>query len=154
MRGFVGNTHQGGESGGPVSLKIKFKSASLQQFIDHYSDDINQGGIFIRTREPLPVGTALRFEFQLKDASPLLSGEGTVIWAREPATNPGLAPGMGVRFDKLPADSQHQLKSILTSKAHALQQDQFKDEETRIAPDGLFDDPEGSFNDDHQEVAT
>ena len=43
----------------PVTLKIKFKSANIDQFIERYSVDVSRGGIFIRTKEPLPVGTQL-----------------------------------------------------------------------------------------------
>ena len=42
---------------GPVSLRIKFRSANLDQFIERYGVDVSRGGIFIRTREPLAVGT-------------------------------------------------------------------------------------------------
>ena len=62
------------EPRGPVSLRIKFRSASLEQFIERYAVDVSRGGIFIRTREPLAVGTQLRFDFQLQDAAPLLAG--------------------------------------------------------------------------------
>src|SRR2546430_14823949 len=101
----------------PVTLKIKFKSANLDQFIERYSVDVSRGGIFIRTKEPLPVGTQLKFEFQLQDAQPLISGEGTVVWIREhDPTRTGVAPGMGVRFDKLHAQSHQVLDRILTEK--------------------------------------
>jgi uncharacterized protein (TIGR02266 family) len=101
----------------PITLKIKFKSSNLDQFIERYSVDVSRGGIFIRTKEPLPVGTQLRFEFQLQDASSLIAGDGTVVWIREhdPARQ-GVAPGMGVRFDKLAAESQRVLDRILSEK--------------------------------------
>ncbi|MCS6913556.1 MAG: TIGR02266 family protein [Myxococcales bacterium] len=101
----------------PITLKIKFKSSSLDQFIERYSVDVSRGGIFIRTKEPLPVGTTLRFEFQLQDGSSLIGGEGTVVWNRAYDPNRiGVAPGMGVRFDKLTADSQRVLERILSEK--------------------------------------
>ena len=108
------------EPRGPVSLRIKFRSASLDQFIERYAVDVSRGGIFIRTREPLPVGTQLRFDFQLQDAAPLLAGEGTIVWIREndPA-RAGVTPGMGVRFDKLTPASQPVLEKILAEKARA-----------------------------------
>lgn len=102
----------------PVTLRIKFKSANLEQFIERYAVDVSQGGIFIRTKEPLPVGTTMRFEFQLRDESPLITGEGTVVWIRE--QNPSqasVAPGMGVRFDRLTEPSQAVLDEILAYKA-------------------------------------
>ncbi len=101
----------------PITLKIKFKSSNLEQFIERYSVDVSRGGIFIRTKEPLPVGTQLRFEFQLQDASSLIAGDGTVVWIREhdPARQ-GVAPGMGVKFDRLAAESQKVLDKILAEK--------------------------------------
>ena len=62
---------------GPVNLRIKFRSESLQQFIERYGVDVSRGGIFIRTREPLPVGTRLKLDFQLVDTAPLFQGDGT-----------------------------------------------------------------------------
>ena len=102
---------------GPVNLRIKFRSESLQQFIERYGVDVSRGGIFIRTREPLPVGTRLKLDFQLVDTAPLFQGDGTVVWIREhdPARQ-GVAPGMGVRFDKLASDSQRVLDRILSEK--------------------------------------
>ena len=47
------NTRQGKRT--PVTLKIKFKSETLEQFIERYAVDVSQGGIFIRTKEPLAV---------------------------------------------------------------------------------------------------
>ena len=101
----------------PITLKIKFKSANLDQFIERYSVDVSRGGIFIRTKEPLAVGTQLKFEFQLQDSSSLIAGEGTVVWIREPdPTRTGVAPGMGVRFDRLAQASQTVLETILAEK--------------------------------------
>src|SRR5262249_10343231 len=46
-----------------------------------------------------------------------ISGEGTVVWNREPDPNrTGVAPGMGVRFDKLSPQSQPILDKILGEK--------------------------------------
>jgi uncharacterized protein (TIGR02266 family) len=128
----------------PVTLKIKFKSATLEQFIERYAVDVSHGGIFIRTKEPLPVGTQMRFEFQLRDATPLITGEGTVVWTREndPA-RPGVAPGMGVRFDRLGDGSQEVLDKILAQKAKSpappvdTKPPAFNEVPTRVAPSPL-----------------
>ncbi len=101
----------------PVTLKIKFKSASFDQFMERYAVDVSRGGIFIRTKQPLAVGTPLNFEFTLQDGAPLLAGDGTVIWIREAdAARPSVAAGMGVRFDKLQPQSQGTLERILAQK--------------------------------------
>jgi len=136
------NTRQGKRT--PVTLKIKFKSETLEQFIERYAVDVSSGGIFIRTKEPLAVGTQMKFEFQLRDASPLIAGEGTVVWTREnDPSRPAIAPGMGVRFDRLADGSQGILERILSEKAKQAPQRPasetakpplFTDTPTRVAP--------------------
>jgi uncharacterized protein (TIGR02266 family) len=141
------NTRQGKRT--PVTLKIKFKSETLEQFIERYAVDVSQGGIFIRTKEPLAVGTQMKFEFQLRDASPLIAGEGTVVWTREnDPSRPAIAPGMGVRFDRLGDGSQNVLEKILAEKAKQAPQrgndsvtkpPMFTDTPTRVAAAPLQD---------------
>jgi uncharacterized protein (TIGR02266 family) len=137
------NTRQGKRT--PVTLKIKFKSETLEQFIERYAVDVSQGGIFIRTKEPLAVGTQMKFEFQLRDASPLIAGEGTVVWTREnDPSRPAIAPGMGVRFDRLNDGSQTVLEKILSEKGKqapggrinrdSTKPPMFTDTPTRVAP--------------------
>jgi uncharacterized protein (TIGR02266 family) len=159
------NTRQGKRT--PVTLKIKFKSETLEQFIERYAVDVSQGGIFIRTKEPLAVGTQMKFEFQLRDASPLIAGEGTVVWTREnDPSRPAIAPGMGVRFDRLGDGSQNVLEKILAEKAKQAPQrganDQqtkppmFTDTPTRVAPapvqDALLGNKSGRNRADSQET--
>lgn len=125
----------------PVTLKIKFKSETLDQFIERYAVDVSPGGIFIRTKEPLTVGTPMKFEFQLRDASPLIAGEGTVVWTRDnDPSRPAVAPGMGVRFDRLAEGSQGIIDKILVEKAKQPARaasdtaKPFTDMPTRVAP--------------------
>src|SRR3954466_2727356 len=100
-----------------ITLRIKFKSESVDAFIARYGADVSPGGIFIRTKNPLGVGTNLRFEFSLADGQGLLMGHGTVVWVREPdQARAGVVPGMGVRFDKLTPESQGVLGTILAGK--------------------------------------
>jgi uncharacterized protein (TIGR02266 family) len=142
------NTRQGKRT--PVTLKIKFKSETLEQFIERYAVDVSQGGIFIRTKEPLAVGTQMKFEFQLRDATPLIAGEGTVVWTREnDPSRPAIAPGMGVRFDRLADGSQQVLEKILAEKAKQAPQQRsdqgptkppaFAETPTRVAPSAVQD---------------
>lgn len=102
----------------PVNLRIKFRSETLHQFIERYAIDVSRGGIFIRTREPLAVGTQLKLDFQYQNGTPLMAGEGTVVWIRELDPNrPTVPPGMGVRFDRLSPESQTVLEQLLQDKA-------------------------------------
>jgi uncharacterized protein (TIGR02266 family) len=104
--------------GNALNLKIKFKSASLDDFVARYGADVSAGGIFIRTKQPLSVGTPLHFDFTLGDGAPLMAGLGTVVWVREAdASRVGSVPGMGVRFDQLTPEGQQIHQQILVIKA-------------------------------------
>ncbi|MCX5747987.1 MAG: PilZ domain-containing protein [Proteobacteria bacterium] len=124
-----------------VTLKITFKSETLEQFIERYAMDVSQKGIFIRRKEPLAVGTRLRFEFKLRNES-LIRGEGTVVWAYEnDPGRPTIAPGMGIRFDRLDDGSQIVLEKILAGKTQrgSTQGSVFADAPTRMTPPSLQD---------------
>jgi uncharacterized protein (TIGR02266 family) len=104
--------------GNVITLRIKFKSASLDEFVARYGADVSAGGIFIRTRQPLAVGSLLRFDFSLTDGGHLMAGMGTVVWIREPdPSRAGSIPGMGLRFDQLAPESQQNHQQILAAKA-------------------------------------
>ena len=96
-----------------ITLRIRFKSETLEKFAERYAVDLGPNEVFVRTREPLPVGTALNFDFTLQDGSPLLAGRGTVIWAREPDVARTEPAGMGIRFDNLTPHSRQVLSQIL-----------------------------------------
>ena len=101
-----------------LSLKIRYKSATLEDFIERYSTDISRGGVFIKAKKPLAVGTLLKFEFMLQDESMLIHGVGRVVWRRDEAesdsSNP---PGMGIKFIKMDAGSRSVVQRIADDRA-------------------------------------
>ncbi|HJL45866.1 MAG TPA: TIGR02266 family protein [Polyangiaceae bacterium LLY-WYZ-15_(1-7)] len=104
----------------PLSLKVRFKSATLDEFVEHYSKDISRGGIFIKSKKPMKVGTLLKFEFQLKDESALIHGVGRVVWQRTPDESSAAAPaGMGIKFIKMDADSRAFVQDIVEKRGNA-----------------------------------
>ncbi len=91
----------------PVSLKVRFKSATVDEFIEQYCRDVSRGGIFINSKQPMPVGTLLKFQLQLKDESSLIKGVGRVVWTRSEDDASGEAPaGMGIKFIKMDGESR------------------------------------------------
>ncbi len=105
----------------PVSLKVRFKSATVDEFIEQYSVDISTGGLFIKTKSPMPIGTLLKFEFQLKDESRLIHGVGRVVWRRdeEQAKGSDIPAGMGIKFIKMDPESRALVDKIIASRGEA-----------------------------------
>ncbi len=102
----------------PVSLKVRFKSATVDEFIEQYCRDVSRGGIFIKSSQPMPMGTLLKFQLQLKDESSLIKGVGRVVWIRaeDDASAEGPA-GMGIKFIKMDSDSRSVVDRIVAAHA-------------------------------------
>lgn len=87
-------------------LRANFKGKTLPEFAEQYLTDIGPSGIFLRTKSPLPVGSRFRFDFRLEGATPLLAGEGVVVWVADENPDLGLPSGMEVRFERLHPECQ------------------------------------------------
>ncbi len=96
-------------------LRVNREFASVEEFIAEYVANLSRTGAFIRTDEPLPVGTrvALRFTV-IDDELETIEGEGEVV--RVVAPEPGAAAGMGVVFTQLTAVSRALIEKIITRR--------------------------------------
>src|SRR5689334_4422362 len=104
----------------PASLKVKYKSATVDQFIEQFGTDVSTGGMFIKTKTPLEIGARLKLELQLSDASPVIQGVGRVCWRRMPNADPQAPPpGMGIKFEKLEDDSRATVERIVRGRGGA-----------------------------------
>jgi uncharacterized protein (TIGR02266 family) len=102
----------------PIDLQLRFDCLSPQNFIERHGGDLSRGGIFVRSRERLAVGRMVKLDLQLGDGSPLIVGDGTVFWTRDPDAARGEQEfGMGVRFGRLTPQSQKMLAYLLAEKA-------------------------------------
>ncbi|MBU1537135.1 TIGR02266 family protein, partial [Myxococcota bacterium] len=119
----------------PIKLTIKFKASDLEEFVERYGVYVSQGGIFVRTKKPLSVGTVLDFEFKFQDGSSVLKGLGTVVWTREydPART-NAPPGMGLRYDTLDEASKERLGKILGMKGDGAEQVEEKSPDAITSP--------------------
>lgn len=83
-------------------MTVRYRSATLGEFIEHHSYDVSRGGMFIKTPSPFPPGTLLKFEVKIAEEQRVMQGVGRVVWKRdtERATEDDPA-GMGIKFIKI-----------------------------------------------------
>ena len=80
-----------------VPLEVEVSLASENNFYTGFTSDISEGGLFIATRELVPVGTSV--EFELKLGSGRVQVKGLVRWVREYSDlTEQVPPGVGVEF--------------------------------------------------------
>jgi uncharacterized protein (TIGR02266 family) len=81
----------------------------IEDYIAEYVSNISQGGVFIRSKNPLPEGTRVTLKFSvILDDIEEVCGEGEVVRVNDPADN----SGMGVAFTRLDAGSKELIDEI------------------------------------------
>jgi uncharacterized protein (TIGR02266 family) len=100
-----------------VSLNVRYKSATVDEFIDNHSHDVSKGGLFIKTTSPFPPGTLLKFEIRIAGDKAVIAGVGRVVWKRESAqAGPEQPAGMGVKFIKIDDSSRAVIDKLIESR--------------------------------------
>ncbi len=94
----------------PVGLLVRLAYGTVDEFVERFAVNMSRGGLFIRTRDPRPVGTALNLEIRLGTGEAVIRAQGVVRWVQAPEAashaRPPLAPGMGIQFTQLDEASQ------------------------------------------------
>ena len=93
-----------------LTMTVRYKSATLDEFIEHHSHDVSRGGMFIKTPSPFPPGTLLKFEVKIAEDKKVMQGVGRVVWKREPTGRHRESPrgdGRQVHQDRRRLDQSH-----------------------------------------------
>ncbi len=101
-----------------MGLLVRLAYRTVEDFRLRFSSNLTRGGVFIQTREPRPVGTAVAFELRLSTGERVLRGEGLVRWieAEDPGVAPPRVPGMGIQFTRLDAPSQAMVEGVAAER--------------------------------------
>lgn len=94
------------------TLNLSFKERTT--FIKAYSSNVSSGGLFVRTRKPLPKGTRFLLKLQLPEISEPLQIQSEVAWTRTGEEGAaGAPPGMGLKFLEMPPKERNVLNAYL-----------------------------------------
>ncbi len=101
-----------------LTMTVRYKSATLDEFIEHHSHDVSRGGMFIKTPSPFPPGTLLKFEVKIAEDQKVMQGVGRVVWKRESseADSDERPAGMGVKFIKIDGESKSLIDQLVTTR--------------------------------------
>lgn len=101
-----------------LSMTVRYRSATLGEFIEHHSYDVSRGGMFIKTPSPFPPGTLLKFEVKIADEQRVMQGVGRVVWKRDLDGNtPNDPAGMGIKFIKIDDASRAVIDKLVEGRA-------------------------------------
>ena len=97
----------------PIDALVKIQFEDQEEPVAVVAANISRSGTFVRTRQPHPAGSRLRFELLLGDELASIQGVGEVVWVRQGELYAVLPAGMGIRFRRLDPDSEDVLTQAL-----------------------------------------
>ncbi|MFO8072854.1 MAG: PilZ domain-containing protein [Polyangia bacterium] len=98
---------ESGRSEQRITINKEFES--FDAFINEYVTNLSRSGAFVRSKNPLPVGTSVDLRFTvITDDIETIEGRGEVVRVEEDP------PGMGVVFTRLTGYSKELIERMLT----------------------------------------
>lgn len=92
-------------------MTINKEFESFDAFIHEYVTNISRTGAFVKSKQPLPIGTRVNLRFTvIMDDIETIQGVGEVVRIQKDP------PGMGVVFTELSQYSKHLLGRLLTAQ--------------------------------------
>ena len=98
-----------------VQLDVDIGLHSETNFFVGFAEDISDGGLFVGTYDRRPVGKELTLWLVLPGGKQVVVS-GRVTWIRDPHDG-DLAPGVGVRFERLDEDDRKAIDRFLSKRA-------------------------------------
>ncbi len=98
-----------------VRQSVNREFVSVDEFIAEYVINLSRSGVFIKSDEPLPVGTRVNLKFTvIVEELETIEGIGEVVRTVHPGD--GATPGMGVVFIELTSFSRQLVEQVLVRR--------------------------------------
>ena len=97
-----------------AELVVRVNYQTVDSLFSEFARNINDGGLFVETDTPQPIGTSVELEFKLPGAERPIEVIGNVVRSidSDQATPDGVA-GMGIEFENLDSDVREQINEII-----------------------------------------
>lgn len=84
-----------------------------ESFVDAYTENVSDGGLFIRTENPLEPGEEFRLKLSLPGLPDPLIIKCEVVWVMSESKETDAADGMGVKFVEVMPKDKKTLKEYI-----------------------------------------
>jgi type IV pilus assembly protein PilZ len=86
---------------------------SVGSFLTDWATNISQGGLFINSRKPLPVGTEVKIIIQLPGAAFPYELGGRVTRVTQYDNHANMVPGMGIEFTDVDDAKRREIEAFV-----------------------------------------
>ena len=97
-----------------ADIVVRVNYQNVDSLFSEFARNINDGGIFVETDTPQPIGTNVELEFKLPGADQPIKVVGNVVRSvsADQVESDGIA-GMGIEFENLDSDVRQQINEII-----------------------------------------
>jgi type IV pilus assembly protein PilZ len=93
----------------PVVVRIEY--ATVDALFSDFTRNINEGGIFVETDEPIPLDEKVELKLRLPGSSELVHATGRVV--RIEPTTPTSPGGIAIEFEQLDANARELINAAV-----------------------------------------
>jgi len=94
-----------------ADLVVRVDYQTVDELFSNFARDINEGGIFVETATPHPLGTLVDLQFRLPGSDEPIQIKGTVVRVSE--GEGGESRGVGVEFEDLDGPTRHRINQLV-----------------------------------------
>ncbi|MFH1147279.1 MAG: TIGR02266 family protein [Pseudomonadota bacterium] len=104
-----------------IRLEVHYSTST--DVLSNFSHNLNQGGLFIETDVPSPIGTDVEIKFFLPSDNRPIQTRGSVVWSsseasKEPGGTGQAKLGMGIEFDNLSREDKERIDNFIKNMKH------------------------------------
>ena len=94
-----------------ANLIVQVVYHTVDELFAEFARNINEGGLFVETDTPHPVGTEVSLQFKIPGSDEPLHVVGRV--AHTTSGGPGEPPGIGIEFDDLDSQARQRINQLV-----------------------------------------
>jgi type IV pilus assembly protein PilZ len=94
-----------------TGLVVRVDYRTVDELFTEFTQNINEGGLFVETETPHPTGTVVWLQFRVPGSDDPLDVEGRVVWTQDSSS--GESSGMGIEFDDLDRQARERINHLV-----------------------------------------
>jgi type IV pilus assembly protein PilZ len=94
-----------------ADLVVRVDYQTVDEFFSEFARNINEGGLFVESESPQPLGTRVDLHFQLPGSAEPVQVSGSVV--RTTPGTPDEPSGMGIAFGELDTETRQKINEMV-----------------------------------------
>ncbi|MEI6126282.1 MAG: TIGR02266 family protein [Pseudomonadota bacterium] len=94
-----------------TNIDILFRESGA--FIKSYMLNVSNGGLFLKTENPLPIDSVVTLRIRLPAETEPMEIQGCVVWSNPKGKNNAFPSGMGIQFIKINPENRIKIDAFV-----------------------------------------